>query len=229
MTNGFFRVGTLVRAVSRPFFCVSWILKQILYALSFSGIILFAIFFWLLNFLQAFFCEFVQKFQSIEIQVSTHSTTCWGAKSHFLAFCCGLDLLKNPLKTNIPQNGNLLFFLGGPGFRSELLSAFVGWCFDQLWLKKRTVSLVFSLFFREKKPIQDTPVQTFTMAFDPKAIVGEGHRGGRTNEPVLSLANQPPAPFFSFQAMDSARLASKEGGLSRGTGGLMTQAGFWEG
>lgn len=36
------------------------------------------------------------------------------------------------------------------------------------------------------------------MAFDPKAIVGEGHRGGRTNEPVLSLANQPPATGSVF-------------------------------
>ena len=51
-----------------------------------------------------------------------------------------------------------------------------------------------------------------------------------TNQSFPLLINHlPPAPFFSFQAMDSARLASKEGGLSRGTGGLMTQAGFWEG
>lgn len=36
-----------------------------------------------------------------------------------VAFCCGLDLLKNPLKINIPQTGNLLFFLGGPELRRE--------------------------------------------------------------------------------------------------------------
>ena len=42
--------------------------------------------------------------------------------------------------------------------------------------------------------------------------------------PVLSLGPLAQRPVSSHQAMDSAQLASKEGGLSRGTGGLMTQA-----
>ena len=44
------------------------------------------IFFWLLHFRQVFFVRiFFQKFQSIEIiQVSTNSTTCWGALCRIL-------------------------------------------------------------------------------------------------------------------------------------------------
>lgn len=89
--------------------------------------------------------------------------------------------LEKPLKINIPQTGNLLFFLGGPGLRREpcqFLLDGVNWSTIYNFLKEQFLCFCLCCF-KKTKPNQTQPDPTNPTKF-------------------LSLANQSPASRFLF-------------------------------